>query len=244
MRTNINLNYLLKKCVSNFKITSVSAVLSLLITLLLFFNSETKVVLKNSFYISKILYVTLLSDDPILMQFALKNNELTNQNNNKLNQNIDFLKYNSAIKLTDTILDSYASKIKYGIVAEKKKITDIVEKKDYQIYFNSEQETKNDNIIQFELKKNFKKDNFENQDFSDVLLVNKEVKEIVYQIILDQVRTIDKNFNQNLDNYIFHTYIVNKIPFSYYRYISTYVFLLIFINFIIVFIKYRKKILI
>jgi hypothetical protein len=242
MGTNINLNYLLKQCISNFKITFISAVLSLLITILLFLYSETRVVLKNSFYISKMLYIALLQDDPILMQFTSKDNEITNQNNT--NQSIFFLKYTSAIKLTDILLDSYAAKIKFSVFAEKKKIFDIAKKKNYQVYFNNEQELQNDNLIQLELKKNFKEYDIKIPDDSDFLLINKEVKEIIFQIILDKVRTINKNFNQNLDNYILHTYTIKKIPFSYYKYISTYVFLLIFINFIIVSIKFRKKILI
>lgn len=216
----------------------------MLITILLFFYNETKVVLKNSFYISKILYVTLLNDDPILMQFTSKDNKFTNQNNDRQNQSLDLLKYNSAIRFTDVVLDTYASRIKFGFFTEKNKIIDIVKKKNYQVYFNSEQELKNDNIIQFEIIKTFKNYDFDIQDDYDLLLANNEVKKIVYQIILDQVKKIDVNFNKNLDKYIFHTYIVSKIPFSYYRYISTYVFLLIFINFIIVFIKFRKKILI
>lgn len=129
MRTNINLNYLLIKSVSNFKITFISAVLSLLITILLFFYNETKVVLKNSFYISKILYVTLLNDDPILTQFTSKDNKFTNQNNDRQNQSLDFLKYNSAIRFTDVVLDTYASRIKFGFFTEKNKIIDIVKKK-------------------------------------------------------------------------------------------------------------------
>ena len=244
MSTNINLNYLLKKCVSNFKITFVSAVLSLLIIILLFFYDEKKIEIKNSFYISKILYVTLLEYDPLLMQFINKNYEVTNQNNNKHNQSLEFLKYSTAIRLTDTILDSYAEKIKYGIIKEKKKIIYKLKEKNYQVYFNSKQEAKNDNLIQFEIKKNFKRYDFVNLDDSNLLLINEEVKKIVYQILKDQVRLVAKNFDPNLDDYIFHTYTVNKISFSYYRYISTYVFLLIFINFIIVFVKFRKKILI
>jgi hypothetical protein len=176
------------------------------------------------------------------MQFTSKDNEITNQNNT--NQSIFFLKYNSAIKLTDILLDSYASNIKFSVFAEKKKIFDIAKKKNYQVYFNNEQELQNDNLIQLELIKNFKEYDIKIPDDSDFLLINKEVKEIIFQIILDKVRTINKNFNQNLDNYIFHTYTIKKIPFSYYKYISTYVFLLIFINFIIVSIKFRKKILI
>lgn len=248
MRTNINLNYFLTKCFSNFKITFVSAVLSLLITILLFFYAETRIVLKNSFYVSKTLYITLLKEDPVLLNLTSNANQNTTQDGYRSDRITDLLKYSAAIKLTDVILDSkedsYGSKIKFRIFQEKKKLTDFAQKKNYQLYFINDEENKNYNLIQFEIMKIIKNRDFKILDGSDLLLFNKEVKKIVYQLILDEVRTIDKNFNLNIDDYIFHTYFVNKTQISHFRYISTCVFLLIFINFIIVFIKFRKKILI